>query len=53
MKVSLKNTLELYGLDPKPEDLTVSRLNIKIIYGRAEPVFVASNWDDLRLGVKS
>jgi hypothetical protein len=30
----------------------VSRLKA-VIRWRAEPVFVAKNWDDLRLGVKS
>jgi len=47
----MKSAKKLKQLDPKPEELILSRL--KILYWRAEPVFVAKNWDDLRLGVKS
>jgi len=39
-KLSLKKAIKLYKLDPKPEDLTVSRLKIFKNW-RAEPVFVA------------
>jgi len=27
-KLSIKYAIELYGLDPKPEDLTINRLKI-------------------------
>jgi len=44
---------KLYELDPKPKDLTVSRSKRLMKFWRTELVFVASNWDDLQLGVKS
>lgn len=50
-EIESEKWLKLYELDPKPKDLIVSRLIIK--NWRAELLFVASNLDDLRLGVKS
>lgn len=46
------SSFKFFNLDPKPSDLVVSRLKLVNNRWRIELFSVATEWDDLRLGVK-
>jgi len=46
------NSLKYLILNPKPSDLIVNRLKSGETFWRIELFSVATEWDDLRLGVK-